>query len=1227
MPVLTISAGTDPRYLTEQVAAGREGYYTDAVVTGEPPGVWWGSGAQQLGLEGVVDAELLSAVYSHGLDPRDPLARDRATWSTARRLGRPPRRYRRPAEIYAALISEYPDAGPETRERLRLEAAALARHPVTYEDVTYSVPKSLSVLWAGCEWRANRARALGDAEGETLWRVRASAIEEAVMAGARAALDYLQEQAGYARVGHHGGGAGRWLDAHQWVAAMFLQHDSRDRDPQVHVHCAVLNKQLCADGEWRALDTALLGVWLPAAAAISSRVTEAATMQDPRLGLRWETRADGVAREVVGVGEGVRDAFSQRRDAVVGAAAEAIREWERAHGRPAPNRVRSALTRACVVSTRPRKSHDGPTHPQRVREWAKRIRASIDQDFQGVTEAAVTGVPMGASLPELPDDLVERALERLQATSKTGRWTLAHAMLAVSDLLPPAVGETPELVAWLRAAAEQVVAAGVRLTPEDEPDLPAGLRLADGRSAYTRPGAIYYATPGTLRAERALREATTDVGAHTLDAQLVSAVAEEYARGGMPLGDDQLGVLRAITTTPHALQVLTAPAGAGKSTTLGALQRVYAKAGRRVLGLATTQIAAQILTDEGLPASNIARWLARAPGVSRGDVVVVDEASMTSTTDLDAIRRRCESVGATLLLVGDPRQLGPVEAGGVLGDLTQRAVTHSLRDVRRFTAPWEGLASLRLRDGHLDAVRAYTMRHRVHGAPTTEGAEVAAVRSWLADHLSGRDSLLITASNEDAAKLNARVRAMLVERGMVAEAGVLTRDGTIAGVGDVVMARRNAWDLTQRGVAPINRATYRVVGVREDGGLEVTTRTGARLTLPGEYVRDHLTLGYASTVHAAQGRTLDTTHSLLPAWVSRESLYVALTRGRHANHIYMVTGVGEDARDPSDLLVEILTRGADAPEPSALAYMDTEAEQARSALMLDRLTTEVLDRVRGETLAEVSAAQGAGVLTPEQAQALRADKHLPTLVWRAALRGGHPRELIRRALHERDWDGVGDAGAVLRARIREHTTPGPATLTSCVDLIPTVWRDEPRWVRLAGVGDARRAELTERVRETQPAWLHALGERPTGDPEAATEWERRVGWVALTREITTHADAEVPLPAVTHPEAPHHALLHTTAAADLPEPEGALDQARATQQQTHDAQPEPPYVGDELRLAHEREQRAHQRLWLERHTDRAKARREIGELRGRITQLERATEARETWCRETVTPTTYADAL
>ena len=166
--VLTMRVGHDTDYLTEAVAKGREGYYTGAVAAGEPPGIWYGRGAERLGLAGEVDAGVMKALYTHGRDPRNPQAR----------LGNAPRNYRSAEAIYAGLVYANPDAAPEERAQLRAVAERSARQSVGFYDVVLSAPKSLTVTWLACERLANEYRAAGDLDAAELWAYRASEIEQ-----------------------------------------------------------------------------------------------------------------------------------------------------------------------------------------------------------------------------------------------------------------------------------------------------------------------------------------------------------------------------------------------------------------------------------------------------------------------------------------------------------------------------------------------------------------------------------------------------------------------------------------------------------------------------------------------------------------------------------------------------------------------------------------------------------------------------------------------------------------------------------------------------------------------------------------------------------------------------------------------------------------------------------------------------------------------------------------
>lgn len=219
--MLSIRPGHDVGYLTGPVAGGREGYYTGAVAAGEPAGLWYGAGARVLGLAGEVDADLMEAVYSSLLDPRDPATQSRASWGQAEGLAKAHRKYRTAEDVYAELVEANPGVGPERRAQLRAQAERSARQAVAFIDATFSAPKSVTVLGVAFERATNEARAAGDHETAAAYATHQKAVEDAVLAGARAALDYLQDKAGYSRIGHHGGGAGRWTDAHSFVVAQF----------------------------------------------------------------------------------------------------------------------------------------------------------------------------------------------------------------------------------------------------------------------------------------------------------------------------------------------------------------------------------------------------------------------------------------------------------------------------------------------------------------------------------------------------------------------------------------------------------------------------------------------------------------------------------------------------------------------------------------------------------------------------------------------------------------------------------------------------------------------------------------------------------------------------------------------------------------------------------------------------------------------------------------------
>jgi len=865
--MLTVRGGSDVRYYLDATTEPSDNYYTGASRAGDPAGRWSGRGAEALGLSGDVSSEQMQALYALRIDPRDDRFSHQAEWGEAARLGGPQRRYETAEEAYERMLAAEPDASGERREQLRLDAERSARKNVQYLDVTYSVQKSVSVLHVAFDRSRVEAARAGRHDEARAWAAHRDAVEAAIWAGNAAALDYLQDAAGYSRIGHHGGAAGRWIDAHDWVVASFFQHDSRDGDPQLHIHNPVLNLAQSSDGKWRTLDSRGITRHRGAAGALAERVTEEYLTRVLRV--RFASRPDGKAREIVGIPATLSEALSTRSRTLSPRAAKSAADFEARYGRP-PNRLQlDRLKRQATLATRRPKSKTVESLEQRG-ERVDRLMRDLDNELShglGAVARSVPRLPDRIEAPRFsPAAVVETALADVQASKAT--WTRADLLRAIASALPDGLGglDAADVGRMLDGLTEDALrhpdvqqVDGERRTPVvDE------LRLANGSSAYEGPARRTYALRSHIAGERAMAEAALDVGALAIDADHAAEALATLADQGLELGPDQAQALTGILTSGARIETLVGPAGTGKSTVVGALARVWPdlrpEAGGdprpRVFGLAASQVATDVLTGERVTARNVTRWLATQERLAGGDaqpddadwrlaandLIVVDEAAMLPTADLIAVHRHVAAAGAKLLLTGDHRQLAAVGAGGGMA-LLASARSYELTDVRRFSADWEAAASLRLRDGDETVLHEYRRHGRLVDGGTPEQARASAARAWLADTLAGHHSVLVVNTNEEAAQLSAEVRAELVRLRRVTDEGVaLGRDGTTAGAGDLVQGRRNGWELrgfADNARAPINRQTYRVTAVRDDGGLDVTavdgTHAGEVLALSRDY--------------------------------------------------------------------------------------------------------------------------------------------------------------------------------------------------------------------------------------------------------------------------------------------------------------------------------------------------------------------------------------------------------
>jgi len=418
---------------------------------------------------------------------------------------------------------------------------------------------------------------------------------------------------------------------------------------------------------------------------------------------------------------------------------------------------------------------------------------------------------------------------------------------------------------------------------------------------------------------------------------------------------------------------MTAPAGAGKTTTIGAAVRAWRATGVQVSLLAPSARAAAELTRStagtagaGEAGVTVARWLltqadqARRRGPRGGrSVILVDEASMLSTLDLDRILTHALTNGSQVVLAGDPAQIGAVNApGGMFAHLTQLLVEDrgsTLTELHRFAHPWEAAASLRLRAGDPAALRAYLEHHRIHPAGDSQDAADAVFDRWQQAVDAGRDALMLAKSWADVTALNTRARAAAIADGAVHGPDLLTVVSSSASTrghpelrswraGDLLLAKRNTptVQLGQRSLR--NGDRLRVLDSAPEGGLRVqSVEDNAITVLPVEYLARYAEYGWAATIDAAQGTTTDVAVTLARTGLDREHLYVAMTRGRHENHVHTTPETDTGDAGPHRARASTISAGAAAADQESAVAQLTRA-LATSGSGSGRASHALLDR-------------------------------------------------------------------------------------------------------------------------------------------------------------------------------------------------------------------------------------------------------------------------------------------
>ncbi|MAS53354.1 MAG: transfer protein Tra, partial [Pimelobacter sp.] len=1128
---------------TDKGHVGLASYYTEK---GETPGVWVGSG--MAGIEGlnagdIVTADHMSALFGAGHHPladqrikeldlrvgrADVASPTEADYKAAARLGTPYKVYENDVSAFrvevakrlaavneaAGLPGDWPVPAQE-RARIRTEvgrdffraehgrepadarelAATIAKHSrpktnaVAGYDLTFSPVKSVSTLWA-----------LADPK-------TAAVIERAHQAAIKDALHFIETKALFTRQGTNGI---RQVNVRGLLATAFTHRDSRAGDPDLHTHVAVANKVQTLDGKWLAIDGRLL--YKAKVSASETYNTALERHLGDALGVRFAERPNPDARkrpvrEIVGVDPDLNHRFSKRRVSVEARRKVLAAEFQASHGRPPTPIETLQLAQRATLETREAK-HEPSSLAEQREAWNREAVEVLGspRDLQQMLHGALN--PTAAATAPVADAAwFAKISDRIVTTMEGGRatWQYWHVYAEAQRQVRAANVPTDQVSTVVGLLVSEVLdGRSISITrPFDEISEPPELRKLDGSSVYTVGGVHLFTSSKVLAAEERLVEAAGRRDGYAVDEQNVALALLESEANGVTLNAGQATLVKEMATSGARLQLAIAPAGSGKTTAMRALAQAWTDGGGSVIGLAPSAAAADALrqsmgsqidtqTDtlakltHSLITGDAPDWVA---GIGPQTLVVIDEAGMADTLSLDIAVQHVLERGGSVRLIGDDQQLAAIGAGGVLRDIRATHGALQLTELVRFTDPAEGAASLALREGKGEALGFYLDRDRVHvGDLATMTEDVFA--AWQADRAAGLDAIMLAPTRELVSELNQQARAHRLEGADPARPGLARRlaDGNEASIGELIITRTNDRKLRTSATDWVkNGDRWTVVGLHEGGDLTVQhTQHGRTVRLPQEYVEASTELGYACTVHTAQGVTADTMHGLATGTESRQQLYTMLTRGKSGNHVYLeVVGDGDPHSvihptlvrplTPTDILESMLAR--DDAQRSATSLM---REQADPATRLGEAAQRYLDSlyVAAENVVGPDVVEALDSTVDQLLPGLADEAAWPTLRAHLLLLGAageSPVEAMRAAASDRELVSAEDRAAVLD------------------------WRLDASGMRNAGTGPL--------------PWMPGVPERLADDPHWGAYLDQRAHLVdQLADEVRRRAAAQTSLP-------------------------------------------------------------------------------------------------------------------
>jgi Ti-type conjugative transfer relaxase TraA len=689
-------------------------------------------------------------------------------------------------------------------------------------DLCFSCPKSLSVIWS-------------QADFETRLK-----IQELQFEAVKKALDYLEAEAGATRRGRFGA----ITEKSNLVFATFEHGTNRNQEPQLHTHAIALNVGVREDGTTGTILSRPLYQQKMTAGALYR--AELAHSLQTKLGLEIEKTKD--AFEIKGVSKTLMDEFSSRRKEIV----EAMKEAN------AKGADRAAYF---TMATREKKAHV----PRELLfdEWQK-VGKSHGFDAEKLlgnekNRAEMVRIEFLLGLKEIK-----------AAIGKTAeKITERESYFSTKDLIRKTAQEN------VGVFSSGEIKSGVKIYLEAE-----AVSLGRGKN-----GEFYFTTKEVDALEKRMLSDVQEAKAGWHKKPFFSRETAIKTN----LNDEQKKALLSITDTDgSSIKVVSGMAGTGKTTLLKTAKEVWENQGYNVQGVALAGKAAQGLQEgAGIKSETIHKILFE---IRRGNfsftdktVLVVDEAGMVGTRQMSELIHEIKKANGQLILVGDEKQLQPIDAGNPFKAIGERIGQSELTSIVRQKESWARDAVKDFAFGEAEkGLKAYAERDLLKVSETRTEAMKELISDYrMTETKDLQNSAIIAGTRAEVSKLNQIVQAERIANGELGKKSIQIQDNFIYENERVLFTKNNRFLQIKNGdlgtVSEVDRIGRKI---------KVTLDNQKRVTIPLKNYED-IQLGYAVTTHKAQGITIDRAYILAGGTMQdRELSYVQMSRSREKTKIY-----------------------------------------------------------------------------------------------------------------------------------------------------------------------------------------------------------------------------------------------------------------------------------------------------------------------------------------------------